>query len=141
MEYKSPRDCLLSSKRNEPDPERNDKKMTPTLHELADFTGHEILFADPDHEDFVVLAAGNDFVRISYDQMAIIGHRCKTFKVAQFLSSEDALQGQCWWCKAKVPESILTIWKLQNFDQLPRITENVAFIKHWKAKDPANGSS
>ncbi|KKL76953.1 hypothetical protein LCGC14_2039700 [marine sediment metagenome] len=115
--------------------------MTPTLHELADFTGHTILFTDPEHDDFVVLKAGNDFVKNFYGQMVIIGHRCKMFKVAQFLSSEDALQGQCWWCKAKVPESILTIWKLQNFDNLPRIIENVAFIKHWKAKDPANGSS
>jgi len=111
--------------------------MAPTLHELADFTGYEILFADPEHEDFVVLRAGNDFIKSFYDQIAIIGHRCKTFKVAQFLSSEDSLQGQCWWCKADVPESILTIWKLQNFDHLPRIIENVKFIKHWKAKEDA----
>ena len=97
-----------------PDHKRNDKEMTPTPHELADFTGHKILFEDPENKDFVVLKAGNDFVKSFYEQMAIIGHRCKTFKVAQFLSSEDALQGECWWCKAKVPESILTIWKLQS---------------------------
>ena len=105
--------------------------MTPTLHELADFTGHTILFEDPNEDDWVILKPGNAFVKQFYDQMVIIGHICKTFTVAQFLSSEDALQGQCWWCKEHVPESINTVWKLHNFDNLDRIIENVAFIKHW----------
>lgn len=121
------------TKNIKPAPNKPDvKEMTPTLHELADFTGHEVLFTDPENEEFVVLKAGNDFVKQFYDQLVIIGHRCKTFKVAQFLSSEDAIQGQCWWCKADVPESVLTIWKLHNFDHLSTIIENVAFIKHWR---------
>ena len=94
------------------------------------FSSNKILFEDPEHDDFVILEAGNDFIKAFYEQQVIIGHRCKTFKVAQFLSSEDAMQGQCWWCKANIPESIITIWKLHNFDNLPRL-----ITQHHKYRD------
>ena len=56
-------------------------------------------------------------------QVAVIGHKCDQFDVVQFLDEEDCILGVCWWCKTPIPENVQGIWKMLNWETLPRMTQ------------------
>lgn len=56
-------------------------------------------------------------------QVAVIGHKCDQFDVVQFLDEEDCILGVCWWCKTPIPENVQGMWKMLNWDTLPRMKQ------------------
>jgi hypothetical protein len=53
-------------------------------------------------------------------QKSVIGHHCQKFKDPQWLDETDCMEGRCWWCGEEVPESVLTVWSFQNWEQIPK---------------------
>jgi hypothetical protein len=60
-------------------------------------------------------------------QQSVIGHHCQKFKDPQWLDEADCMDGRCWWCGEEVPESVLTVWSFQNWEQLPKFRK---YINH-----------
>lgn len=56
-------------------------------------------------------------------QIAVIGHKCDRFDVVQFLDEEDCLLGVCWWCKESIPDEIQGMWKMLNWNQIPKMKQ------------------
>lgn len=105
--------------------------MTPTLHpDNEGFIKGQVIFEDEDHPEWAILKPVD--LQAYGDQDALIGHLCRRFTIGQYLNAEDGLTGTCWWCKEKVPTSILGVWRLMNFDRIPRLLERVEKNdQHW----------
>lgn len=81
------------------------------------FDKKDVLFsADP----WAIL--GTDKLAGYMSQVSIIGHKCSSFEVVQFLDEEDSLRGECWWCKTSIPDEIQALWQLHNMDKIPSMT-------------------
>ena len=54
-------------------------------------------------------------------QVAVIGHKCDSFDVVQFMDAEDSIRGECWWCKTSIPDHIQGLWQMMNWDRIPHM--------------------
>jgi hypothetical protein len=53
-------------------------------------------------------------------QKSVIGHHCQKLRDPQWLDEADCMEGACWWCGKKIPDSIKTVWTFQNWENLPK---------------------
>ena len=68
-------------------------------------------------------------------QGAVIAHKCDEFTIMQLMDEEDALRGQCWWCKVSIPEGVQFMWQMLNWDKLPHMRRYES-DEVWEAEPP-----
>ena len=106
---------------------------------MSSFPGLQDYFEDDDvlfrEEPWAILST--DKLAGYMNQVSVIGHKCDQFDVVQFLDEEDAIVGECWWCKHPIPESIQALWKMHNWEALPGMRV-YASDKEWEALKPYN---
>lgn len=90
---------------------------------MVSFPGLQDYFEDED-----VLFNADPWAILSTEKLAgymlqecVVGHKCVQFEIVQFLDEEDVLRGQCWWCKEVIPEEIQGLWKMYNWENLPKM--------------------
>ena len=106
----------------------------------------KVLFANKDWKLIKVSTMSKDNKKQHFDQTedmlfkSAIKHRCNYAGVRStnphsgiintrgvkkeepvYLDEEDTVTGKCWWCMTAVPEDVNALWKLQNWDVIPKV--------------------
>lgn len=43
----------------------------------------------------------------------------------RYLDAEDSLMGKCWYCQAKAPPHLRTVWTIHNMDIIPNLPDPI----------------
>ncbi len=105
----------------------------------------KVLFTNEDWKLIEVSTISKDSKRQHFDQtedmlfISAIKHKCNyastrrskegdvigtwksNLKESVYLDEEDTVKGRCWWCMKTVPEDVNALWKLQNWDVIPKV--------------------